>query len=312
VKGETVMYSKTRSRMPTRMLAAIAVVGAIALTGCGSSATKTASTSSSGSAGSSGATGLLAQVEKSHQLTIAMSAYAPEDFQNSQGTWTGYDPAILSGFAKSLGAKLVINPMPFAASIEAVTTHRDDLTIDIYYTAKRAKVIAYSRPMLNYSDAVAVNASHPQVTSDTISGLSGKSTAVVIGSEEVGEAKKIPNAQVIQYSNIQDSFLALSSGRVADDLQPDVDISWAKHQNPSLDIKILGPVPASIAPPVASLRGYYGVPKGSYGTQFLAKLDTYLKTIACNGTEQKILDNFGMSDPIYLQGICSAPNTYTG
>ncbi|WP_298404525.1 ABC transporter substrate-binding protein [Ferrimicrobium sp.] len=286
-----------------RVGGALALAGVV-LAACGSSAA--ASTTS----GSSHATGLLAKVESSHQLVIAMSAFAPEDYQNSSGQWTGYDPAILSAFAKTLGAKLVIDAIPFAASVEAVATHRADITVDIYYTKKRAQVISFSRPMLNYNDVVAVNKSNPQVKKDTVAALTGKNIAVVTGSEEVAEANKTPKATVTQYSNIEESFLALSSGRVAADYQPDVDVSWAIHKNPSLDIKILGPMPSSLAPPVASLRGYYGVPKGSYGKEFLAKLNAYLKKIECNGTEQKMIDKFGMNSPIYLQGLCSAGNTY--
>lgn len=283
------------------MVTAMALTGAT-LTACSSGSARLAD----------GATGLLANVEQSHQLTIAMSAYAPEDYQAPDGSWTGYDPVILSAFAKTLGAKLVINSIPFASSVQAVESHRDDITIDIYYTPQRAKQIAYSRPMLNYSDAVAVNASAPQVTSDTVQGLSGKATAVVIGSEEVTEAGKIPNAKVTQFDNIEDSFLALASGRVADDLQPDTDISYAKLTDPSLNVKLLGAVPASIAPSAASLRGYYGVPSGSYGQQFLQKLNSFLKKIACDGEEQQILNKFHMTEPLYLSGICDAANTPTG
>ncbi|WP_298211235.1 transporter substrate-binding domain-containing protein [Ferrimicrobium sp.] len=282
--------------------AGVLAVAASMLAACGS-----ASTSSS-----TGATGMLAQVESSHQLIIAMSAYAPEDFQNSSGKWTGYDPVILSAFAKTIGAKLVIDAIPFAASVEAVATHRADITIDIYYTKARAQVIAFSRPMLNYDDVVAVSKTHPQVTKDTVKALSGKNIAVVTGSEEVNEANKTPNAHVIQYSNIEETFLALGSGRVAADYQPDTDVSWAIHQDPSLDVKILGPMPTSLAPPIASLRGYYGVPKGSYGKEFLQRLNAYLKKIECNGTEQKMIDQFGMQNPVYLAGLCTAANVYNG
>lgn len=278
----------------------VAIVGmtALGLAGCGT-------------ASASGSNTLLAKVEKTHVLTIAESAYAPEDFQNPvTHQWTGYDVNILSGFAKTLGAKLKIDAMPFSASIQAVADRRADLTIDIYYTATRAKVIAFSRPMLNYNDVVAVNSTNPAIKSDTLSALSGKKIAVVLGSEEVTEANKIPNAKVVQYGSIGESFLALSSGRVAADLQPDTDVAWAKKQNPSLHIKILGAVPASIAPPIASLRGYYGMPKGAYSQSFLNKLNAYLKKIASNGQEQQILDKYGMTSPVFLQGIASAPNTY--
>ncbi|WP_298385021.1 transporter substrate-binding domain-containing protein, partial [Ferrimicrobium sp.] len=164
------MRNSARLRKQGSRRGALRVGGALALAGvvlaaCGSSAA--ASTTS----GSSHATGLLAKVESSHQLVIAMSAFAPEDYQNSSGQWTGYDPAILSAFAKTLGAKLVIDAIPFAASVEAVATHRADITVDIYYTKKRAQVISFSRPMLNYNDVVAVNKSNPQVKKDTVAAL---------------------------------------------------------------------------------------------------------------------------------------------
>lgn len=278
------------------------VVGTVALfavAGCGT--TSSASTKNT----------LLNKVETTHTITIAESAYAPEDFQDpTTKQWTGYDIDILKGFAKTLGATLKIDSMPFSSSIQAVADKRDDLTIDIYYTQQRAKVLAFSRPMLNYNDVIAVNSKNPTVTSPTVSALQGKKVAVVLGSEEVGEANKIPNATVKQYSTVAESFLALSSGRVAADLQPDTDVAWAKQQNHSLNIKILGPVPSSIAPPIASLRGYYGLPKGAYSQSFLDKLNAYLKQIASDGTEQKILDKYGLTNPVFLQGLSSAPNTY--
>jgi ABC-type amino acid transport substrate-binding protein len=261
----------------------------------------------------SGPNDLLAQVQRTHTITIAESAFAPEDFQNPvTKQWTGYDINILRGFATSLHAHLQITAMPFASSIQAVADRRDDLTIDIYWNPQRAKVIGYSRPMLNYNDAVAVNSLHPTVTKDTIQALRGKKIAVVTGSAEVQEADKIPGAQVVSYDNVADSFLALSNGSVDADLQPNVDVAWSKHQNPSLHIKILGAVPAAIAPPIASLRGYYGVPKGPWGRRFLAKLNAYLKRIECDGQEQKILDHYGMQSRVFLAGICQAPNTYSG
>lgn len=265
------------------------------------------------STGSTGPNDLLAKVESTHQLSIAESAFAPEDFQDpTTKQWTGYDIDILRGFAKSLGATLSIDALPFAASIQAVADKRADLTIDIYWTAERAKVIDYSRPMLNYDDVVAVNGTNPTVSGTTVADLSGKKIAVVIGSGEVAEATAVPNAQVTQYNSVGESFLALSSGRVDADFEPDIDVPWAQHSNPSLNIKILGPVPASISPPLASLRGYYGVPKGKYSARFLQKLNAYLQRIACNGQEQQMIDKYGMTSSVFLAGICTAPNTYSG
>lgn len=254
---------------------------------------------------------LLAKVKHTHQLVIAESAFAPQDFQNPKTKrWTGYDVGILRAFAKTLGAHLKVDALPFASSIEAVASKRADITIDIYYTKARARVISFSRPMLNYNDVVAVNSVHPKVTKDILPALKGKRIAVVVGSEEVSEANAIPNATVKEYGSVAESFLALSSGRVAADLQPDTDVAWAKKQNKSLKIKILGPVPKKIAPPIKSLRGYYGVPKGPYSHTFLLKLNAFLKKIAKNGVEQRILDQYGMKNPVFLKGIANAPNVY--
>ncbi|WP_249226945.1 substrate-binding periplasmic protein [Alicyclobacillus mengziensis] len=302
----------------------VATVGIFTLAGCGTSANNNANsgvTTNSAGTGSSSGTGsnstsqndLLSQVESTHTLSVAVSAFAPQDFQSpTTKQWTGYDINILKGFAKTLGATLKVNAMPFNSSIQAVADKRDDLTIDIYYTKQRAQVLDFSRPMLNYNDVIAVNSKNPAISSTNVSSLKGKKVAVVLGSAEVAEAKNIPGAHVKQYNSVAESFLALSQGRVAADIQPDTDVSWAKKQNPNLNIKLLGTVPSSIAPPIQSLRGYYGVPKGSYSTRFLDKLNAYLKQIVTNGTEQKILDKYGMSNPVFLKGLASAPNTYSG
>lgn len=311
------MTTTTRRRLNS--VAVLALTGLLA--GCGSAATpqtsppstKTAKPTAPAATQPPQQNDLLAKIEQTHTLSMAASAFAPQDFQDpTTKQWTGYDIGILKGFAKTLGAKLKVDSLPFAASIQAVASRRDDLTIDIYYTKKRAKVIAYSRPMLNYVDVVAVNSGSPAVTKDTVAALSGKRIAGVTGSAEVAEIKNIPNVKAKLYNSVAESFLALSSGRVAADFQPDADVEWATHKNPSLKIKILGPVPSKIAPPIASLRGYYGVPRGAYGQRLLAKLNAYLKKIECGGQEQKILDRYGLTNKLFLKGICTASNTYTG
>ncbi|QQE79038.1 ABC transporter substrate-binding protein [Alicyclobacillus sp. SO9] len=296
----------------------IGAVSVAALTGCGAKSTTGGGSTGNSSGGNQSTSStpnkntLLGKVMSTHTLTIAESAYAPEDFQDPKTKkWTGYDIDILKGFAKTLGAKLKVDSMPFASSIQAVGSKRADITIDIYYNKKRAKVLSFSRPMLNYADVIAVNSKNPKVSSPTVAALKGKKIAVVQGSAEVAEAKKIPNAKIKTYSTVAESFLALSQGRVAADLQPSTDPAWAVHKNSHLKVKILGDVPSSISPSIQSLRGYYGVPKGTYSQSFLKKLNTYLKKIAANGTEQKILDKYGLKSSVFLKGIAQAPNTYS-
>ncbi len=290
------MVYRSKLAVPAIALA----TGAFLLAGCGSSNSSAASNT------------LLGKVKSSKQLIIAESAFAPEDFQNTQTKqWTGYDVNILKGFAKTLGAKLKVDPLPFSSGITAVAEKRADITIDIYWSSSRAKVLSFSRPMLNYNDAVVVNSQHPTIASDTVSAMRGKTIGVVTASAEVAEGKALARkvgAKLVYYPSIAEAFLALSTGRIDATLQPDTDPAWSKKTNPSLHIKILGPVPTSIAPPIASLRGYYAVPKGQYSASFLKKLNAYLLKIDKNGQEQKILDKYGMKSSIYLKGLASVPN----
>jgi polar amino acid transport system substrate-binding protein len=303
---QTTRRLRSRPRLTTRV-GFVTLSSALFLTACGAAAGSTP-----GSSPSSGATGLLAEVESSHQLKIAITAIPPEDFQTSSGTWTGYDPDILNGFAKTLGATLAFTSLPFSASIQAVESRRDDVTINIFYTAQRAAQLAYSRAMLNYTDDVAVSESSPALTSPTLPNLSGKPIGVVSGGVEVTEAQKIPNANVVQYDTFNELTSALATGRIAAAIQPGPYFAYAKLSNPSLDLKDIGPIPASIAPPAASTRGHYALPKGSYSSGILDKLNAYLKMIECNGTEQTILNKYGMSSSEYLKGICASPDNPTG
>lgn len=281
---------------------AILGMGAV-LAGCGSS-TPTASKSPND---------LWAKVQSTHVIKMAQTSYPPEDFQdpNTQ-QWTGFDVDVLNGFAKSIGAKMQFTSLPLAAAIQAVQNHSQDITIDIYWTAQRAQVISYSRPMFDWVDVVGVNSTKPTISAPTVAAMTGKTLGVVIGSEEVQEAQKVPQSTVKQFNTLDEALSALSSGRIDGLIVPDTDIPQSKALNPSLNITTLGSVPSSISPPLASIRGYFGVPKGSYSTRFLQHLNSYIKTIECNGTEQQMLAKYGMKSNVYLQGLCSAPNVYKG
>ena len=275
-------------------LVSVAVVASLGLSACGSGGNE------------------LSKIKKNKTISIAMATFAPQDFQTN-GQWTGYDVDILKAYAQKQGWKLKFDSFnALDGAVSAVATHRDDITIDIFYNKSRSQVIGFSRPMLNYNDAVAVNGTHPTIAANTVQAMSGKKIAVAQGSAEVAEAQKVPNANVQQVDNISDSFLTVSQGRADATFQPEPDIAWYQKTNPSLNIKELGVMPQELSPPIASLRGYFGVGKGSYSKSFLAGFNSYLKDIACNGQEQQILNNYGLSGPAYLQGICTAGNVYTG
>ena len=300
---------------------AVLALGAVILSGCGAAATGSAtggaatpgtstpaassSTASSTTASSGAATGLLGQVEKSGQLTVALAPFAPLEFQSTTTKqWEGFDIDFLTAFAKTLNARLVVDDMAFAATIQAVHDGRADITANIFETPSREQELAFSKPILNYLDGVIVNSQHPQVAADTVAALSNKTIATCRGCAEEAFVPKIPGAKNASYSTADDTFEAVSTGRVAAAFQPVMYEQYAAQTNPSLHIKVLGPIPASVAGAAQKPQGFYGVELGSGSQSFLTTLNAYIQQSCLNGSTQKILNKYGLTSPSYLQGLC--------
>jgi ABC-type amino acid transport substrate-binding protein len=271
--------------------AVLAVTVLSSLTACGSSSD------------GGGAEGQLGKVMDAKELTVAVAEFKPFAYQDTNQSWTGYDIDIMRGFAKSLGVKFKVQGMAFDASLQAVTTKRADTTMDISYTKERAKVLSFSRPMLAYKDVLVVNASSPRASST--SNLSGKKIGAISGTVGEGEAKAIPGAKAVVFSQESDLNLAVKQGRVDAGL-----LNSTSVVAPGL--KRLGTVPDSVAPPAEETAGRFGLPKGKYSKALLVKLNAYLKKIACDGTEKKILAKYDLTQPEFLEGICEAPETVSG
>lgn len=244
---------------------------------------------------------------KGGELKLAFTAFEPQSFQSATGEWTGYDIDILEGFAETLDAELVVEQLPFDASIQAVSSKRADITIDIFWTAERAEAIDFSRPMLNYRDVVIVRKSNPLATEATLEGMAGKKIGATAGAVGEKEARATPDAEVVTYGEYADKLLALKQGRVDAIYTTNTNAAVAMT-DPNNDLEYLGPVPDEVAAPIETVRGYYGVAKGEYSASFLEELNAYLKEITCNGELQTILDDYDLTQDVWLMGLCEAPD----
>lgn len=300
-----------------RRCAAVLALGALVLSGCGATAassnaaggTSTTSTpaavSPTAASSSAAGGGLLGQVEKSGQLTVALAPFAPLEFQSSTTKqWEGFDVNFLTAFAKTLHAKLVVDDMAFAATIQAVHDGRADITANIFETPQREKELAFSKPILNYLEGVIVNSQHPAVSADTVAALSNKTIATCRGCAEQAFVPKIPGAKNASYGTADDTFEAVSTGRVAAAFQPVMYEQYAVRTNPALHIKLLGPIPAAVAGAAQKPQGFYGVALGSGSQTFLNRLNAYIQSSCLDGKTQQILDKYGLSSTSYLKGLC--------
>jgi ABC-type amino acid transport substrate-binding protein len=269
----------------------IVLVAGAALSACSSPASGSADT-------------LLERVQ-GNELRMAVFSGPPQSYQAPDGTWTGYDIDILTGFAETLNAKPEFVALPFDATLEAVQSQRADVTMGIYWNEKRARAMDFSRPMGNFVDGVAVRASDPLVTDASFAGLDGKNVGAIAGTIYVDQAEQIPGANVVKFSGEPDLLSALKQGRIDAALNSSVAIStWAA--NASNDVELLGPVPLADPVPLELLRGYFAVQKGEYSATFLAKLNEYLQTISCDGTLEEIMAKYDVTDPIFFEGLCEA------
>lgn len=286
----------------------VGVAGCTTSQAGGSSAAKSNSTASNATGSASTASsqsGLLAHVKKTKVLSVALASFPPLEFQDPKTKkWSGVDIDVLTKFAKSLGAKLQVNSMKFSATIQGVQSKRYDLTANIFKTPKRQKALSFSAPLIKYQEGIIVNSKNPKVSAATAKALQGKRIATVRGTAEENFVPKIKGAKDVSFNNVDQSFQALSNGQVAADLQPVMYAQWAAHSNKSLHIKVLGPTPVSVTGQGANApAGYYGVPKGSYSTRFLKKLNSFLKKEQSNGDLKKILKKYGLTNPSYLKGL---------
>ncbi len=286
-----------------RGVAAALAAGALALAGCGNGTAALPPAASGG--GTAAPTGLLAQVRQSGQLTVALAPFAPLEFQSATTKqWEGFDIDVLSAFARSLGVRLVVDDMAFAATIQAVHDGRADITANIFKTPAREQELAFSEPVLDYLDGVIVNAQKPAVTADTVAGLSGKSIATCRGCAEEAFVPKIPGATDDSYSTADETFSAVSTGRADAAFQPVMYEQYAVHENPSLHLKVLGPIPEAVAGAAQRPQGFYGVAPGSASQQFLSTLNTFLTQECRSGATAGFLAKYGLTSASYLQGLC--------
>lgn len=286
-------FDTDRRLSPSRAwtaIAAILAVFALSLTACGS-----------------GDETLLEKIKSSGKLTVAFTAFEPQTYKAEDGSWTGYDIDILEGFAKTLDAELEIEEKDFDSSLQSVVSRRADITIDIYWNKERAEVLAFSRPMLNYYDVVAVKKSDPQVDEATLDALTDKRIGVTGGTINEDEANDTPGAKLVKYTDLADKMLGLKQGRVDAIYSGNTNLLVAEA-DPKNDIKILGKVPEEIAPPIEEFRGHFGVDNGDYSASFLKKLNAYLKDITCDGRLEKILLTYDLDEPDLLEGLCDAPD----
>ncbi|AGS71767.1 ABC transporter substrate-binding protein [Streptomyces collinus] len=303
--------SSTRRRTAHSRLAAvgaIAVAGALLLTGCGDQTKNKNNDSGSASTGTAPLAGKLPkEIRDKGEIKVGSDiAYAPVEFKDSSGKVVGLDPDLAAAMGKQLGVKLTFENGTFDALLTGLRSGRYDIAMSAMTDNKNrqegvdpdtGKKVGEGVDFVDYLTAgVSIYTRKGDTKGITSwSDLCGKKLAVERGtvSEDLAkqEAKKCPGGKKLTiepFDDDQQSQTRLRSGGV-DAASSDFPVAAyaVKTSGGGKDFQVVGDQ-VEAAP--------YGIAVAKNDTQLRDALQAAMNAIIKNGDYQKILEKWGAED----------------
>lgn len=200
----------------SRSLGAVAVVGALALAGCSSTADETPAPSSS--AAPTADSGL--QTVTPGKLTIATGepAYEPWVVGDAPESGEGFEAAIAYAVAEELGfaaEDVVWVRTTFDAAIAPGPKDWDFNIQQFSITEERAEFVDFSSPYYVTSQAILTTEGSAFADADSLEDLAGATIGVMAGTTSYTQAAAVFGESALQvFNNNDDVVLALSSDQV--------------------------------------------------------------------------------------------------
>ncbi|MFI2201635.1 ABC transporter substrate-binding protein [Streptomyces sp. NPDC020192] len=295
---------------------AIAVAGALLLTGCGDQTKDKSKDSGSGSSvgGAPLAAKLPADIRGKGEIKVGSDiAYAPVEFKDSSGNVTGLDPDLAAAMGKQLGVKLTFENGTFDGLLTGLRSGRYDIAMSAMTDNKNrqqgvdpdtGKKVGEGVDFVDYLTA-GVSIYTRKGDTQGINGwtdLCGKKIAVERGtvSEDLAkqEAKKCPGGKKLTiepFDDDQQSQTRLRSGGV-DAASSDFPVAAyaVKTSGGGKDFQIVGQQ-VEAAP--------YGIAVAKKATQLRDALQAAMDAIIKSGEYQKILEKWGAQDGAVKESV---------
>ncbi len=149
--------------------------------------------------------------------------YAPYEFQDSRGRFTGVVADYLDLIQERLGVRFEVKQLPdFGAVEEKLKRHELDIVLALTPTKEREDFLSFTKPYLQYVNVIVTRDNFGFVTG--LGDFEDERIAVVAGhSAQQLVSRAYPNVQVTAYSDILDALMAVSTGLEAglvDDIFP--------------------------------------------------------------------------------------------
>lgn len=307
--------STRRTTAHSRLAAvgAIAVAGALLLTGCGDQ-TKNKDSGSASTSNAPLAGKLPKDIRSKGVIRVGSDiAYAPVEFKDSSGKVAGLDPDLAAAMGKQLGVKLEFENGTFDALLTGLRSGRYDIAMSAMTDNKNrqegvdpdtGKKVGEGVDFVDYLTAgVSIYTRNGDTKGITSwSDLCGRKIAVERGtvSEDLAkqEAKKCPAGKKLSiepFDDDQQSQTRLRSGGV-DAASSDFPVAAyaVKTSGNGKDFQIVGDQ-VEAAP--------YGIAVAKNATQLRDALQAAMNAIIKNGDYQKILQKWGAQDGAVKESV---------
>ena len=203
-------------KMMKAAILGMAVVGALAMAGCGSDKGADSSTSSAQTQQSA----LMQKIKKEGKLVVGTApGFPPYEFLDTsvkdKKVITGIDVKIAEAVAKKLGVKLEVQDMTFQSLLSSITTGKVDIAISaINPTAERKKTVDFSDNYLEGKQTLLVR-KEDEGKYKTLADFTGKKIAVQKSTiQEKLATEQIKDAQIVSLAKVPDALLELQQGKV--------------------------------------------------------------------------------------------------
>jgi polar amino acid transport system substrate-binding protein len=286
---------RIKKGIPLLAVPVLAVVAALALSGCVDNSGPAGPSSSSGAGGTKNAAAIAllpAKIKSAGEIQVGVDAtYAPNEYKDSSGKPIGWDIDLFNAVSATLGVKAVYNVAGFDSILPNITGGKYDVGVSSFTdTVEREKQVSF----VNYYSAGILWAAPAGKTVDP-SNACGLKVAVETGTTE--EQDELPTKstactdagkpaiQILKFDGQDQATNAVVLGQ-ADAMTADSPITEYAIAKSSKKL-----VPAGETFEVAP----YGIAVGKDSTLDQA-IQKAFQAIVDDGTYKKILDKWGVAD----------------
>ena len=228
----------------------------------------------------------LAAIQKKGKLVIGITDYAPMDYKDENGNWTGFDAEFAQLFAKELGVNCEFYIIADWGKkfLELETQQIDAVWNGMTITEEATANSSVSDPYVINAQVVVMKAdavgNYPDIAS-----MSGLTIAVENGSAGQDAANAITGATVVPLQDQAAALLEVKAG-TADACVIDITMAYAMTGE--------GTDYAGLAPGISLTEELYGV-SFRKDSDLTAKFNEFMAGLKADGTLQALADKYDLT-----------------